>query len=67
MFTTVGRFNIQISLEKEESVVIPKEPIGCKLAANNKQIQQTMQFEATKIYNRRFGRKEIKPQESLAT
>ncbi|XP_044764617.1 uncharacterized protein LOC123321211 [Coccinella septempunctata] len=41
--TTAEKLNMQISLEKTESMVIAKEPTRCKLAVNDKPIHQCMQ------------------------
>lgn len=39
-----NRYNMKISIEKTESLVISKIPLRCKLGVKNKPIEQTMEF-----------------------
>lgn len=41
---TASTFNMQVSIEKTQLMIISKEPIRCKLEMNNKIIQQVMKF-----------------------
>lgn len=67
--TTAKKLNMQISVEKTESMVISKEPIRCKLAVDNKPIQQTKQctYLGVEITNHKNLQEEARTQANKAS